>query len=99
MKKLLLFIILLPVFLYCFYATSWSASYLMVEEDWKNQIVFTPNTNSDPQQIYEVDKFIYAFKIQPMISVICVLSFVGLISIITLWIINNLKSKTNKIAN
>lgn len=45
----------------------------MFEEDWKNQIIFTPKNTNEPQEIYEIDKFIYAFKIDPLLSVVCVL--------------------------
>ena len=54
----------------------------MLEEDWKSRIVFTPETATEPQQIYDIDKFLYAFKYQPGISIICLISFFILIGLI-----------------
>ncbi|TKC16095.1 DUF4306 domain-containing protein [Robertmurraya kyonggiensis] len=86
MKRLIIFILLLPVFAYSYYATSWTASYFMLEEDWKEDIVFTPKDASDPMEIYEIDKFIYAFKYAPLSSVICSLSFLLIVSFVTIWL-------------
>ncbi|MEC5425744.1 DUF4306 domain-containing protein [Virgibacillus sp. C22-A2] len=71
MKKLLIFILLLLVFAYSFFATTWTGSYIMLEENWKSHIVFTPEKATNPQQIYEIDKIIYAFKYTPMMSIVC----------------------------
>ncbi|WP_175638439.1 DUF4306 domain-containing protein [Metabacillus schmidteae] len=86
MKKFLIFILLFPVFAYSFFATSWTGSYIMLEENWKEHIVFTPVNMKEPQQIYEIDKFFYALKYQPIISIICILSFLLLIGISISWI-------------
>ncbi len=66
----------------------------MIEEDWKNDIVFTPEKTIEPQQIYEIDKFIYAFKIEPMLSIVCVLSFLMIIGFIVFWISKKFRHKT-----
>lgn len=86
MKKLIIFIFLLIAFAYSFFLTSWAGSYIMIDENWKNHIVFTPEKATEPQQIYEIDKFIYAFKTDPLLSMVCVLSFLTLIGFIVFWI-------------
>lgn len=99
LKKLLIFIILLPVFFYTLVGTSWIGSYIMLEGNWKEHIVFTPETATEPQQIYEIDKFIYAFKYQPMVCIICILSFLILIGIIISWISRKFRHRPKNIVN
>ncbi len=94
MKKLIIFIFLLLAFVYSFFLTSWAGSFIMIEEDWKNDIVFTPEKVTEPQQIYEIDKFIYAFKIDPLLSIVCVLSFLMIIGFIVFWISKKFHHKT-----
>jgi hypothetical protein len=71
----------------------------MLEEKWKNHIVFTPVKETEPQQIYEIDKFIYAFKYEPMMSIVCVLSFLVIIGLIIFWFSRKFRHKTKSIAN
>lgn len=71
----------------------------MLEENWKSHTVFTPEKATGPQQIYEVDKFIYAFKYQPIMSIVCVLSFLVIIGLIVSWFRNKFRHKTKSIAN
>lgn len=99
MRRVIIFIILLLVFAYSFFVTSWTGSYMMLEEDWEKNIVFTPEKATEPQQIYEVDKFIYAFKYEPMISIVCVLSFLSLIGFVILWISKKFDHNTKSIEN
>lgn len=58
----------------------------MIEEDWKEHMFFTPEYSIEPRQIYEIDKYLYAFKYQPVISIVCILSLLILIGIIISWI-------------
>ncbi|WP_191561093.1 DUF4306 domain-containing protein [Metabacillus idriensis] len=81
----ILFIFLLPVFGCSYFLVSWTASYLMISEDWKERLVFTPKTASKPDQIYEIDKLLYAFKIEPILFFICLVSLVLLIGIAVFW--------------
>ena len=97
--RLLIFILLLPVFAYSFFATSWTGSYIMLEENWKSHTVFTPEKATDPYQIYEVDKFNYAFKYQPIMNIVCVLSFLVIIWLIARWFIGKFRHKSKSIAN
>ncbi len=57
----------------------------MIDEGWKEHVVFTPDHFIEPQQIYEIDKFLYACKHQPISSIVCILSFMALIVIIISW--------------
>lgn len=66
MKRILIFILLLPVFAYSFFTTSWTGSYIMLEENWKEHVVFTPDSVQEAKQIYEIDKYLYALKYQPI---------------------------------
>lgn len=50
MKRIIIFILLIPIFAYSFFATSWTGSYIMLEEDWKNHIVFTPENAKRVQE-------------------------------------------------
>lgn len=65
----------------------------MLEEDWMTHIVFTPKSSTGPEQIYEVDKFLFAFSIQPLLSVVCLLSFLILIGIIIYWVMKKFHSQ------
>ncbi|MCA0173032.1 DUF4306 domain-containing protein [Bacillus sp. RAR_GA_16] len=81
MKRIIVMIIMIPVFVFSYFLNSWTASYLPYVDDWKEHLYLTPETVTDAQQIYEIDKFLYAFHIQPMISVVCLLSFLLVVGI------------------
>lgn len=90
---------MIPIFVFSFLATSWTGSYIMITQGWKEEIVFTPKTVTDPQQIYEVDKFLYAFNSDPMTSILCILSFLILIVIIIYWISKKFGHNSKSIVN
>ncbi|MDQ0226058.1 DUF4306 domain-containing protein [Metabacillus niabensis] len=95
MKRLVIFILLLPIFVYSFFATSWVGSYMMIDEDWQEHRVFTSELSTDPQEILEIDKYIFAFKHEPIVSVICILTFFMLLGILTSLLMKKLRiSKT-----
>ncbi|MBU7592797.1 DUF4306 domain-containing protein [Metabacillus halosaccharovorans] len=99
LKRIITFILLIPIFAYNFFATSWTGSYIMLEENWEKHIIFTPKNASEPKQIYEIDKFLYAFKYQPIITIVCIISFLILISIIVIWIIKKYNNNDKSIVN
>lgn len=76
------YVIILPILFFVLFITSWTASYLSISEDWKQHLVFTPKTVQDSNQIYEIDKLLYAFKYNPIFTTIFVASIVYLIGII-----------------
>ncbi|KYG37664.1 DUF4306 domain-containing protein [Bacillus gaemokensis] len=63
-----------PFLLISFFVTSIIASYLMISEDWKDHLVFTQQVTTNTEHIYEIDKFLYAFKIEPIAVTIFILS-------------------------
>ncbi|WP_245595272.1 DUF4306 domain-containing protein [Fictibacillus gelatini] len=72
-------IILFPLFVYSAITLSWMDSYLMYVGNWKDQLIFTPKTITDTNQIYEIDKLLYAFRVEPLPTAICILSFLALL--------------------
>ncbi|MDM5155752.1 DUF4306 domain-containing protein [Bacillus sp. DX1.1] len=88
------YIIILPILFFSLFITSWTASYLSISEDWKKHLVFTPKTADNSNQIYEIDKLLYAFKYNPPFTTICVLSIVYLIGIIIVRALYWRKNKT-----
>ncbi|MDM5189265.1 DUF4306 domain-containing protein [Bacillus sp. DX4.1] len=88
------YIIILPILFFSLFITSWTASYLSISEDWKNHLVFTPKTADNANQIYEIDKLLYAFKYNPPFTTIFVLSIVYLIGIIIVRTLYWRKNKT-----
>jgi hypothetical protein len=44
-------VITLAIFGFSCFLTSWNASYLMIEDDWRERTVFTAKIATSPQQI------------------------------------------------
>ncbi|WP_425545213.1 DUF4306 domain-containing protein [Guptibacillus hwajinpoensis] len=61
---------------------SWKASLLPSLTDWKSHLVFTPRSIIASKDIYEVDMFLYAFKVAPLITSLCFLSLFAIILIL-----------------
>ena len=72
--KLYSLLCLVSVFGYSYWATSWTASQLPTLPDWKSHLIFTPGTVVASKDIYEIDMFLYAFKVAPLMTGVCVLS-------------------------
>ncbi|WP_173106135.1 DUF4306 domain-containing protein [Bacillus sp. KH172YL63] len=94
--KFIVFILMIPVFLYSFFSVSWTGSNIMLEEDWKSLIVFTPQTAATPQEIYDIDKLLYAFQYQPLMSGAFVVSFLFLMGCIVFWMIKRLRRRGSR---
>jgi len=84
MKRLITGVILFLIFGFSYFLTSWNASYLMVEDNWKSKLTFTPKSITNPKDIYEIDKFIYAYEVQPLLSIVCFLSLIALITFLVI---------------
>ncbi|MCC2249892.1 YjdJ family protein [Virgibacillus sp. AGTR] len=82
MKKIIVFIVLLIVSIYTLFLTSWTGSYLMLEHNWQNKTIFTPEDVSDPRDIYFIDQWLYAFTIQPITSTIFIIASIVVVSMI-----------------
>ncbi|CDQ38171.1 DUF4306 domain-containing protein [Virgibacillus salexigens] len=81
MKKIIPFLILVLIMIYTFFLTSWIGSYLMLEENWKEFVVFTPQSVTDRNDIYLLDQWIYAFNVRPVPSYTFIVSLFLVISI------------------
>ncbi|MGX4670876.1 DUF4306 domain-containing protein [Cerasibacillus sp. JNUCC 74] len=79
MKKIAIFILLIGITIYTFFLSYWTGSYLMLEPNWKDIVVFTPETVTDRRDIYLLDKLIFAFKAQPLASITFLLSGIAVI--------------------
>ncbi len=73
---------LFTVFCYSYWKMSWKASLLPSLADWKSHLVFTPRSIIASKDIYEVDMFLYAFKVAPLITSLCFLSLFAIILIL-----------------
>lgn len=87
--KIILFLTTMAVICgFSFFFTAATGSYLgYVEGNWKENLVFTPKSVDEPEDIYEVDKIIYAFNVHPIVTIVFILSslilIVGIIYCIT----------------
>ncbi|QDP41613.1 DUF4306 domain-containing protein [Radiobacillus deserti] len=84
--KVTLFIGVAAIFAYSFFLTAVTGSHLGYSENWKEHLTFTPQTAHGPQHIFEIDKFIYAFNIQPFITIIFLSSFAVLAGLFISWV-------------
>ena len=79
--KLYSMLCLLSVFGYSYWATSWTASQLPALSNWKSHLIFTPRTVVASKDIYEIDMFLYALKVVPLMASVCLLSLLMMIGI------------------
>lgn len=96
LKRNLLFwaqyILALPMFFLTFVFTSFTGSQLMIVAD-KRYFVFTPQNTTDYSQISEIDKLLFAFSIQPFVTIVCFLSIVYVLTLIVFQIIECKKKR------
>ncbi|WP_078380802.1 DUF4306 domain-containing protein [Sutcliffiella halmapala] len=78
LKWLVVFLLSLFVFNYYFFFASWTGSYLPYDRNWEEYTIFTPVDINDPRQIYEIDKFVYSYMIEPRPVIISIVSFIVL---------------------
>ncbi|EJS66310.1 DUF4306 domain-containing protein [Bacillus cereus] len=97
LKRTMLFwaqyILALPIFFITFMFTSFTGSQLMIGAD-KQHFVFTPQNATDYSQINEIDKLLFAFSIQPFITIVFFLSIVYVLTLIVFQIIECKKQRT-----
>ncbi len=67
-------------------------SQLMIS-DAKEHFVFTPQSVTDYSQIYEIDKLLFSFSIQPFVTIVFLLSIVYLLTLIVFQIIECKKQR------
>ncbi|TKD72339.1 DUF4306 domain-containing protein [Pseudalkalibacillus hwajinpoensis] len=80
--KLGMLLSLFTVFCYSYWEMSWKASLLPAHPDWKSHLIFTPRSISASKDIYEIDMFLYAFKVAPLITSLCFLTLFAIILIL-----------------
>ncbi len=85
-------ILALPIFFLTFVFTSFTGSQLMIVAD-KRYFVFTPQNTTDYSQISEIDKLLFAFSIQPFVTIVCFLSIVYVLTLIVFQIIECKKKR------
>ncbi|WP_347551489.1 DUF4306 domain-containing protein [Pseudalkalibacillus hwajinpoensis] len=78
--KPVMLLCLFIVFAYSYWTTSWTASSLPTLSDWKDHLIFTPGTIVASNEIYEIDMFLYALKVAPLMTSICFLSLIVIIT-------------------
>jgi len=64
---------------------------MMIDEDWQEHRVFTSDLSTDPQEILEIDKYIFAFRHEPIMSIICILTFFMIVGILTSLLMKKLR--------
>lgn len=67
--------IILPIFLYTLLVTHSTSTMIAIEEKWKKHLVFSPKSITDFNQIYYIDRLLYAFQKSPIISTVFILTF------------------------
>ncbi|WP_212935166.1 DUF4306 domain-containing protein [Bacillus hominis] len=84
--------LVLPIFFILFMFTGVVGSQLMIS-DAKEHFVFTPQSVTDYSQIYEIDKLLFSFSIQPFVTIVFLLSIVYLLTLIVFQIIECKKQR------
>ncbi|WP_454266267.1 DUF4306 domain-containing protein [Rossellomorea marisflavi] len=65
----------LGIFLYTFFVFGWASSYLMLEDNWKEMLLFNKDAMT-PQDISDIDKLIYGFQHAPLVvTLLMIVSF------------------------
>lgn len=86
------YILVLPILFITFIFTGVVGSQLMIS-DAKENFVFTPQSVTDYSQIYEIDKLLFSFSIQPFVTIVFLLLIVYLLTLIVFQIIECKKQR------
>ncbi|MGW5951837.1 DUF4306 domain-containing protein [Bacillus mycoides] len=85
LKRTMLFwaqyILVLPILFLTFMFTGFVGSQLMIGAD-KQHFIFTPQNATEYSQISEIDKLLFAFSIQPVVTIVFLLSIVYVLTLI-----------------
>ncbi|MEY8349455.1 DUF4306 domain-containing protein [Bacillus cereus] len=87
--------ILLPIFLYTLLVTHSTGTMIIMEGNWKEHLVFSPRSITDLNQIYYIDKLLYAFQKSPIISTIFILTFLYMTWLIITKIARQIRLRKN----
>lgn len=86
------YILVLPILFITFIFTGVVGSQLMIS-DAKEHFVFTPQNATEYSQISEIDKLLFAFSIQPVVTIVFLLSIVYVLTLIVFQIIECKKKR------
>lgn len=86
------YILVLPILFITFIFTGVVGSQLMIS-DAKENFVFTPQSVTDYSRIYEIDKLLFSFSIQPFVTIVFLLLIVYLLTLIVFQIIECKKQR------
>lgn len=96
LKRTMLFwaqyILVLPILLLTFMFTGFVGSQLMIGAD-KQHFIFTPQNATEYNQISEIDKLLFSFSIQPVVTIVFLLSIVYVLTLLVFQIIECKKQR------
>ncbi|MGN4448044.1 DUF4306 domain-containing protein [Bacillus cereus group sp. MYBK79-1] len=96
LKRTMLFwaqyILVLPILLLTFMFTGFVGSQLMIGAD-KQYFIFTPQNATEYSQISEIDKLLFSFSIQPVVTIVFLLSIVYVLTLLVFQIIECKKQR------
>ena len=96
LKRTMLFwaqyILVLPILLLTFMFTGFVGSQLMIGAD-KQHFIFTPQNVTEYSQISEIDKLLFSFSIQPVVTIVFLLSIVYVLTLLVFQIIECKKQR------
>lgn len=96
LKRTMLFwaqyILVLPILLLTFMFTGFVGSQLMIDAD-KQYFIFTPQNATEYSQISEIDKFLFSFSIQPVVTIVFLLSIVYVLTLLVFQIMECKKQR------
>ncbi|KMK93977.1 DUF4306 domain-containing protein [Rossellomorea marisflavi] len=77
-------ILSLGIFSYTFFTFGWIASYLMLEDNWSEMLIFSKDAMT-PRDISDLDKLIYGFQHAPLaVTILMIVSFLYALCLIVL---------------
>jgi ABC-type spermidine/putrescine transport system permease subunit II len=91
--RIIMFIGMLPIFAYSFISHWMVASQLSVDDNWREHLVFTPTSVTKTKEIYEIDKFIYGFLYNPIITITAIVSFLAILVLLMYWVVRLFQKK------
>ncbi|ASI76790.1 YjdJ family protein [Bacillus pacificus] len=96
LKRTMLFwaqyILVVPILLLTFMFTGFVGSQLMIGAD-KRHFIFTPQNATEYSQISEIDKLLFSFSIQPVVTIVFLLSIVYVLTLLVFQIIECKKQR------
>ncbi|WP_270180971.1 DUF4306 domain-containing protein [Alkalihalobacillus sp. CinArs1] len=98
MRKTFHILLLFPlvvIFGYTFWLSSWTASYLPFSDQWREEVVFTPDAVTDHSEIYLIDYYLYALRYSPFLTIVCTVSFLAILVVLFL-LVKGLLGKTKE---